>query len=105
MIVYIVKAYFGDYDGNWSRTIYSTLVKEDAEYIVSTLNPTYKECAALHQQITEEIMYLYKLKNQEDEDYYWEALYKLQEKLKKFDDFQSLDIEEIEIGHFNPLVI
>lgn len=105
MIVYIVKAYYGDYDGNWSRVIYSTSNKEDAKYIVSALNPTYKECAELHQQITDEIMYIYKLENQEDEDYYWEALYRLQEKLKEFDDFQGLDIKEIETGHFNPLMI
>jgi hypothetical protein len=104
-MLYIVKAYFGDYYGNWNKTIYSTSNKEDAEYIVSILNPTYKKCAQLHQQITDEISDLCYLKNLKDRDYYWEALYRLQEKLKEFDHFQSLDIKEIKIGKFNPLVM
>ena len=105
MIVYVVKAYFGDYDGNWSRTIYSTLVKEDAEYIVSTLNPTYEECSKLEAKISLALSNLCYIKDKKDKDYYWECLRRLQKKLEPFRDFQSLDIEEIEIGHFNPLVI
>lgn len=104
MTVYIVKAYFGDYDGNWSRTIYSTLVKEDAEYIVSTLNPIYQELGELEASVTELSM-KYCYLPEEDRDYYSDSVYRLQQKLKDFSNFSGIAIEEIEIGHFNPLVI